>query len=135
MREILFRGKGAINGYWVYGDYVNHGTKHYIYTEQEDVGYGWYEVDPKSLGQFTGLTDKNGKQIFEGDIVKFEDADCYPYHEDCFTNAGEVCYCGRGFTITDRVTVEMEDLIDGNTLDCEVIGNIYDNPELLGGAE
>lgn len=81
------------------------------------------------LMQSTGLFDKNGKEIFDGDIVQFED---YYIETDLpYINKGIVEWSQGGFTITDRASVEMEDLIDGEFLDVIIIGNIYENPELL----
>jgi hypothetical protein len=82
-------------------------------------GYWVYEVVTKTVGQYTGLTDRNGKKIFEGDIVKapiYYDIGCYPHTET------------RVVTVNIPEIYEMS--IDG---EFEVIGNIHDNPELLEG--
>lgn len=81
------------------------------------------------LMQSTGLYDENGKEIFEGDIVQFED---YYIESDLpYINRGIVEWSQGQFTITNRASVEMEDLLDGEFLDLTIIGNIYENPELL----
>ena len=81
------------------------------------------------LMQSTGLYDENGKEIFEGDIVQFED---YYIESDLpYINRGIVEWSQGQFTITNRASVVMEDLLDGEFLDLTIIGNIYENPELL----
>lgn len=81
------------------------------------------------LMQSTGLFDKNGKEIFEGDIVQFED---YYMESDLpYINNGIVEWSQGRFNITNRCSVDMEDLLDGEFLDLTTIGNIYDNKELL----
>lgn len=81
------------------------------------------------LMQSTGLKDKNGKEIFEGDVVQFED---YYIESDLpYINRGIVEWSQGQFTITNRASVDMEDLLDGEFLDLTIIGNIYKNPELL----
>lgn len=81
------------------------------------------------LMQSTGLYDKNGKEIFEGDIVQFED---YYMESDLpYINNGIVEWSQGRFNITNRCSVDMEDLLDGEFLDLTTIGNIYDNKELL----
>ncbi|MFM0878873.1 YopX family protein [Streptococcus suis] len=87
-------------------------------------------IDNAVLMRSTGLVDKNGKEIFEGDVVEFEDADDI---ENVYTNRGVVEWCQGGFTVTNRATVSMDDLLDGDKLELEIIGNIYENPELVGG--
>lgn len=126
MREIRFRGKIVRTGEWVCGGIV-HQTDHYgetvdkyfiidgTETQDYDIGYE-YEVIPETVGQFTGLTDKNGKRIFEGDIVK----------------VGVYYYCGcYPHTETRVLEVKIPDFYCWQKDGMEVIGNIHDNPELL----
>ena len=89
---------------------------------------GW-SIDDEYLMQSTGLIDKNGKEIFEGDIVQFED--CYTETDFLYVNTGIVEWSQGSFTITNRDSVEMGDLLDGEFLDVTIIGNVYENPELL----
>ena len=69
MREILFRGKRVDNGEWVEGNFVKDNTATYITMPLKDSHY-LIDVDPSTVGQYTGLCDKNGKRIFEGDAIK-----------------------------------------------------------------
>lgn len=135
MRDILFRGKRKCDGLWVKGTGIIHQTDYYgekvdryfivdgTTTEDNDIGI-IYEVIPKTAGQYTGLQDKNGAKIFEGDIVKFLYLNpCSDGFDD--TNCGEVIY-------SEDATFTVEgDYLLGELNDLEVIGNIYDNPELL----
>ena len=83
--------------------------------------------------QYTGLLDKNGKEIFEGDIVAFEDSDGGYEYPDVVVNTGIVEYGELRFYFTNRIAAEMDDFYikDGRCDDVEVIGNIHENPELL----
>lgn len=138
MREILFRGKRKSDGEWIDGYYVQTNDflderKLNLIFEANSVNYphseivGTHEVDSETIGQYTGLTDKNGVKIFEGDIVWF-DGGWEEYggntFEVVFTNG--CFYLGRN---PDTVCFLLKAYIEW----AEVIGNIYDNPELLGG--
>lgn len=133
MREILFRGKEP-QGDWCYGGLIQSANDFYI-SIGINKGFMCAFVKPETIGQYTGLTDKNGKKIFEGDIVTYDDAeaDYEGYHDNVFLNCGEVGISAwDGIYFTNRQTVEMSDLYESETMvDCEIIGNIYDNPELL----
>ena len=130
MREIKFRGKRLDNGEWVYGDLHIRTPFPHIHSE---IDYGKVNIDPHTVGQFTGLHDKRGKEIYEGDIVKWiltmpavgvnGGYDEYETEEigEIQWDAGALHlgeYCAAGFAY------ESEDY-------AEVIGNIHDNPELL----
>ena len=127
MREILFRGKRADNGKWEYGDlWCNPYGKRVVCVVSpiNDQGTtGGNEVDPETIGQYTGLTDKNGRKIFEGDIVRYGDT----IHRVVFEQRNGTAYFGLVYS-------SFETLPFGHYQDLkqiEVIGNIYDNPELL----
>jgi uncharacterized phage protein (TIGR01671 family) len=133
MREILFRGKRIDNGEWVEGAYY-HQTEfygdsfdgHYIITttdELEDNMMDVCRVIPETVGQYTGLTDKNGTKIFEGDIVKWSwDTVFQVVYDDCYL----------GFIAKEKTGYHI--CLDNYGLNkIEVIGNVHDNPELLGG--
>lgn len=125
MREIQFRGKRKDNGEWVEGADVMHKT---VRGELclANIGEDWVSVDPLTFGQYTGLTDKNGSKIFEGDIVNcVYDGDLRTYivvwdkdELDFKATNGEEQY---------RNNFQYLSCCD----EIEIIGNIYDNPELL----
>ena len=136
MREILFRGKRIDNGEWVEGllsqtTVIAPNKPAYVALTIDELGKKpfdgcWHEVDPDTVGQYTGLTDKNGKKIFEGDIVlgRFEFGMKVPslvvFRDGAFglewEHAGKTVF--TVFTGFCNVTFE-------------VIGNVFDNPELL----
>ena len=143
MREILFRGKATNrikgrsyrtnyrNGDWVYGlltDIENYAG----FAEMTNTkGVSGIEVDKNTVGQYTGLTDENDEKIFEGDIVLFsfgDDGNRQPFYIE---------FVEGEFRATPKeITSKIWSIrIASYACDFEVIGNIHDNPELLGGAE
>lgn len=132
MREILFRGKRADNGEWEYGDlWCNPYGKRVvcIVSPINDQGTtGGNEVIPETVGQYTGLTDKNGRKIFEGDIVE-GNSEYFPYTHPY----GKVVYDGGQYLISFDDVLEDIECLGAWANDVEIIGNIYDNPELLKG--
>ena len=129
MREILFRGKRLDNGDWVYGYYVHIGPvscqRAYIIPEYASSLYV-NEVDPSTVGQYTGLKDKNGKRIFEGDVAKVLQGKDKDIAYVGFENGAFMLYPKTG-NIYERTLWSYW----YNDWDVEVIGNITDNPELL----
>ena len=126
-REILFRGKRADNGEWVYGNLIDSDSivgKIVDFDEEYFIPEFWYKVDPETVGQFTGLADKNGTKIFDGDIVRF-----YDDSEDELTNGVVVFnadFCSFCVSMKGH-----EDIMLMAHWQYELIGNIHDNTELL----
>lgn len=127
MREILFRGKRVDNGEWMEGDLIQSRDKTYIHPKANsfrvsETGLSKLivlrEVYPETVGEYTGLTDKNGKKIFEGDFIRSNSGRGYIeyYPNDCAFDVVD----DHGFL---WLISEMSNI--------EVIGNIHDNPELL----
>lgn len=140
MNKILFRGfhpdnNGAttitlngekIKGEWVYGCYV--------YDKQNfcirGFDYVYESVIPETVGQWV-TTDKNGKDIFLGDLVLFED-ECpnnYEYHDSTELRLGEVKYDNGAYYVTNTIAVEMDDLRCDDYWECEIFSNIWEIEE------
>lgn len=143
MREILFRGKRLDNGEWVEGflekrpsaiQMPGYGGPWYIWVPPQDPddNGGFYNIDPETVCQYTGLKDKNGRRIFEGDIIKaVMNGGNYDQYE---FPIGQVVFENGAFCLRDRR--ETTPLCSfAPAVSFEVIGNIYDNQELLGGTE
>lgn len=131
MREILFKAKRKDNGEWVEGYYVKKydllGKRHLILYVDNYVRWRCVEIDSKTLCQFTGLCDKNGKKIWENDILMAHLDESYP--EDVTYETvewGVAGWVGHEAGSTDREYLGEFDLEH-----YEVVGNIFDNKELL----
>ena len=130
----LFKAKRIDNGEWVVGFYAYIHKKHYIYTGQL-IHSGLYdvaerfEVDPSTICRCTGLKDKNGKLIWKNDIVAYWDT--YSTESGCAEAdcIGRVVWDAEtiSFQVTNRLSAESYEVLG----ECSVIGNIFDNPELL----
>ncbi len=150
-RQIIFRGKctpeSKYAGEWVFGSYVQceNGETLIIYA-QSDNCTSTYHVIPDSVGQFTGLYDKNGNEIYEGDILRkstFYDNDFTETYLDRDTVGVVRILPSCGTTICDCIVYETDDPYEEKKMKerikrahvvgkrSEVIGNVYDNPELL----
>ena len=131
MREILFRGKRIEDGQWVEGHY--HFANWYLPPSMEivdrthhilQIGRGdAAEIDPETVGQFTGLTDKNGNKIFEGDIVRYMNKETMVVVWNKDSASFAIAYSAINFNYLATIS--------SAHIYLEVIGNIHDNPELL----
>lgn len=129
MREILFRGKD-IKGNWHIGLLAHLGNAWYI-SNKAGVSTA-YEVIPSTIGQSTGLTDKNGNKIFEGDIVQIKD-----FSHGCALNYKQPTskWAVKWYEDTAKFSIDYMKVLNFNFTKSEVIGNIHDNPEQFGIAE
>ena len=143
MREILFRGKRIETGEFAYGFLVKmFGAYHIIDKDDENTAY---EVIPETVGQYTGLKDKNGKRIFEGDIARFTWENYFlsspgGYFMYPSGNVFEVRCLESGYMLCKAGDNALEPNANGKVSNyvfwnfhrgLEVIGNVHDNPELL----
>ena len=139
MREILFRAKRIDNGEWVEGYYAMMGKgnliRHYIvqncaltglFEDPEDNMYfNDVEIDSETLCQYTGLTDKNGKRIWENDIVRIKNS--------MDEGIGNIEFYGGMWYVDGEPSNSLHDIVEYDDGELEVIGNIFDTPELLKG--
>lgn len=155
MREILFRGKRADDGSWVKGFLYKHEPPLTCFLPNTKESIEWYivqtgfanlhmprpvrllKIDISTAGQYTGLTDKNGQKIFEGDIVhQYNEGLDNEYLYDLRVDIGRVFWYQEGarFSRTSKLFPNDRPEICAHC-EYEVVGNIYDNPELLESSE
>ena len=124
MREILFRGKRIDSGEWEYGGCVFTENKVcLIYNQTHSIDLQGCTVEENSVGQYTGLTDKNGKKIFEGDICRMK--------ADRLKGYGAIIFMGSAFVLCDKTHKQTRYYPLYPDGQFTVVGDIHDNPELL----
>lgn len=126
MRNIKFRGKETDTLRWLYGDFAEDISQNLYYIMDKEEGNG-YEVIQETIGKYTGLKDENGKEIYEGDIVRIKG------ETELLDIKGKVEYSETfaQYIITNTKNIVHETEALGDYENIEVIGNIYDTPELL----
>lgn len=134
MREILFKAKRVDNGEWVEGYYTECSGKAFVGIDISSMFeifcapvIKWFRVNPKTLCQFTGLCDKNGKRIWENDILMAHLDESYP--EDATYETIE--WGMSGWVTREANSIDRQYLDEFDTEHFEVVGNIFDNKELL----
>ena len=133
-RKIEFRGKRLDSGEWLYGDLMHDNLGGcYVYPLYAENLYAENKVDPDTVGEFSGMTDKNGVKVFEGDIVEvfdFTSAYASKYRGVVKMYRGSWCveYEDSIFDMVAHPRLFFDDFADRKT---DVIGNIHDNAELL----
>ena len=126
MREILFRGKGINDKEWRYGFYTEQQGYPYITPD----GVAMYEIDANTTGQYTGLNDRNGNRIFEGDIIKHDVTSDTSWEAIVKWDNDGTRFLG--FITGNEPRIMYVGMIDKkNKSVIKIVGNIYDNPELL----
>lgn len=134
MREILFKAKRKDNGKWFEGYYQKKydflgNEEHRIFHADSYRVWEYAEIDPETLCQFTGLHDKNGKRIWENDIVLviYENR----YYEKKKLSTEKIVFARGAWYIGGKVRNELYAIDEDAIFQVEIVGNIFDNPELL----
>lgn len=121
-RDIVFRGKSIDNGEWVEGT-IHFNGKYILSNKHRNNYHEWVEIIPETVGQYTGMADKNGTNIFEGDIVR-ESFKGHGRIYHVFWDDDYFAFRAKG----EDITYQLDEISPSH---CEVIGNIHDNKELL----
>lgn len=125
-RTIKFRAKTTANGHWVYGSLINYGDGTLAIRNRGSEPW----VQAETVGQFTGLLDRNGKEIYEGDLIKCSQTKAIIFEVYYNLEMGAFCFAGHTRDGRFEGITAMGDIFSFNrTMD--VVGNIHDNPELL----
>ena len=130
MRDILFKAKRKDNGEWVEGGYsycANDDTHYVTVMGKDNISHiGFHQqVDPNTICQYTGLTDKNGNKIWENDVVEYR---------DCTNEKYVVAWeASKAMFEHQQYSCSIMNFDELSGMEVEVIGNIFDNPELLEG--
>lgn len=151
MRELLFKGKAKGTGEWISGGYLQRAEAKYYFKKDQALIHSYiasdwttyfglpseltiHEVEPSTVCQYTGLTDKNGKKIFEGDIVRYGEI-CGEVKFGLHESNWQICKYNQGFYIEfPEESLYRKELgyLENKVV---VIGNIYDSPKLLEDKE
>ena len=141
-REILFRGKNVDNDVWVEGYLMDENCINVPFEDNNVGDYLFYYINPITRGQYTGLRDRNGTKIFEGDIIKsyYTNTQKSEFIETVVFSKGQFVaeYRTNNGVHHSKIADGIKHLPRDKSVymtECEIIGNIYDNPELLGDYE
>jgi uncharacterized phage protein (TIGR01671 family) len=128
MREIEYRGRCGTKDCWYYGDLkVKNGQPYIVPRDGHDI---CFKAEPETVGEYTGLKDRNNAKIFEGDIVIFN----FPYNPKDKSKRKIIFEQGAFQAIRSGGYMSLSrnfPFLNSQELDCEIVGNIHDNPELL----
>lgn len=126
-REILFRAKRKDNDQWIYGDILTFNGTGCEISDWDTIDYSRYDVNSETIGQFTGIKDKSGLKIFEGDIIK---VDAYGIASVIFNTAmaSFMILTKSKYNDGTNIHIGFEETEED---EIEVVGNIHDNPKLI----